>query len=190
LNQQPDFLPNSNHTSSSHLSNVPVSHPEDRSAMNLSHVDTVGSTEPHEEAIDWHRLLGVLKRRRKIIGFSIVGMLCLAGVYLALTPKIYQASADLLINTEQKSSGQSANALPAITDLLDATGTRSQDTEVEILRSTTVENAASLSPSMYKAAIQIWRLLMQMRFARHISCKTSKIIRRNTARQLHMSVAS
>jgi succinoglycan biosynthesis transport protein ExoP len=143
LNQQPDFLPNSNHTSSSHLSNVPVSHPEDRSAMNLSHVDTVGSTEPHEEAIDWHRLLGVLKRRRKIIGFSIVGMLCLAGVYLALTPKIYQASADLLINTEQKSSGQSANALPAITDLLDATGTRSQDTEVEILRSTTVENAAS-----------------------------------------------
>ncbi|WP_170065546.1 GumC family protein [Abditibacterium utsteinense] len=108
-----------------------------------------------EESFDWQRLLGIVRRRRKIIGFTLAGVLSLAGIYLVLSPKIYKASADLLINTEQKSSSQGLGSLPAITDLLGATGTRSQDTEVEILRSAVVQDAATaLVPNAMRPAVK------------------------------------
>ena len=95
------------------------------------------------------------KRRRKVIGFTMLAVLLIAGTYLALSPKIYKASADLLINTQKNSNNNPLSAsLPAITDLLGATGTRSQDTEVEILRSSVVrDNADNLMPKSLHAAL-------------------------------------
>ena len=89
------------------------------------------------------------------MGATLAAALSLAVLYIVLSPKIYKASADLLINTEQKSSSQAAGSLQAITDLMGATGTRSQDTEVEILRSAVVQNAATaLVPDAMRFAVK------------------------------------
>lgn len=96
-----------------------------------------------EDSFDWQRFASIIRRRRKIIGATLLSVMALTIIYLALSPKIYQASADLLINSEQKSSFGAMSGLPAITEMLGATGTRSLDTEVEIMRSSSVQNAAT-----------------------------------------------
>ena len=106
-----------------------------------------------DESFDWRRLLSVAKRRKKIIGATMLAVLALAGVRLALSPNIYKASTDLLINTQNSSTNPLGDSLPALGALMGATGTRSQDTEVEIMRSSTVQDAAdSLMPKSFQSA--------------------------------------
>ena len=117
--------------------------PTERVNASLPDHNTVYAQDMDEEGFDWQHLFAIAKRRRKIIGATLLSVMSLALLYLALSPKIYQASADLLINTQQKTGvNQLSNSLPAIADMLGATGTRSLDTEVEIVRSSTVQKAA------------------------------------------------
>ncbi len=126
---------------------------EERPTPTFADPSTVYAQDIDDDSFDWQRLLAVAKRRKKVIGFTLLAVLSLAGIYLALSPKIYKASADLLINTQQNTAGNPlAGSLPAISDLLGATGTRSQDTEVEILRSSTVQDTAnSLMPKSFQS---------------------------------------
>ncbi|RYG67085.1 polysaccharide biosynthesis tyrosine autokinase [bacterium] len=129
--------------------------PEERIAVNYSDNSPGYLPDAEEATFDWHRVLATFKRRRKVMALTLVSVLLASAVYLALSPKIYEASSDLLINAEQKSSGVGAGSLPVIADLLEATGTRSQDTEVEILRSATVQDsAAKLVPAAMRPVIR------------------------------------
>ncbi len=147
MNQHPD-APGNDARSPTESSQALNTLPEERTNAPINAPFTDHSTayaqDEDDESFDWQRLFATVKRRRKVIGLTLLVVLATAGTYLALSPKIYRASADLLVNTEQKSgSNPLAGSLPAISSLLDATGARSLDTEVEILRSSSVQDAAT-----------------------------------------------
>lgn len=95
-----------------------------------------------EEGFDIRRLFALIRRRRKVMAATVGTMLGLAIIYIIVAPKVYMASIDLLVNSSKSSSSAIANQLPMLGDLLQATGTRTQDTEVEILKSDSVQDAA------------------------------------------------
>ncbi len=155
MNQNPDLPNNGARPASIESSRALNTLLEERPYNTVADHSNIYAQDVDEDSFDWKRLFSVVKRRKKVIGTTLLSVLTLAGVYLALSPKIYKASADLLINTQKNSNNNSLSAsLPAITDLLGATGTRSQDTEAEILRSSTVQDTAdSLMPQSLHAAL-------------------------------------
>lgn len=157
MNQYPDVQDNGAPSAPSSASRALNTLPEERANLPLAEQHTVYTQDAEEESFDWQRLLAIIRRRRNIIGFTMLTVLSLATAYLLLAPRIYKASSDLLVNAEQKSAGsQLGVSIPAITDLLGATGTRSQDTEVEILRSSTVQNAAiDLMPAELRSTLKL-----------------------------------
>lgn len=95
---------------------------------------------PDESSFDWQRLSSIIRRRKKVMALTVAVSVALAAFFISISPKIYKASADLLINTSGGNSG--GEQLLALSQLQEATSTRSQETEVEILRSATVQLAA------------------------------------------------
>ncbi|BCM90327.1 tyrosine-protein kinase YwqD [Abditibacteriota bacterium] len=90
----------------------------------------------------WQRLLGLLKRRWKVASLIFASVMGLAAIYMALSPKIYRAQADLLINPDKPSFSNITDKIMPLGDLMGQTGARSQETEVEILKSRTVTHLA------------------------------------------------
>ena len=70
--------------------------PEERGMIPLADNSSVYGRDADEESFDWQRFLGILRRRRKVIGLTLASVLTLAGIYLALSPKIYKESRYLL----------------------------------------------------------------------------------------------
>lgn len=141
MNHQPHFPTNGSRslaTNPAHAINVApegqgTSDPNDNANFYLPSTS-------EESSFDWQRLSSLIRRRKRVIALTLATALGLAAIYIIVSPKIYRASADLLINSAGKSTG--ADELLALTQLAGATGTRSQETEVEILRSATVQDAA------------------------------------------------
>lgn len=99
------------------------------------------STEPDDDAFDWQRFFSILRRRRKIVAATVVAIFLIAVAYVMLAPRVYRTTSALLINSN-KSVGGDLSDSPFLSTLVGATQTRSQDTEVEILKSPAVRRAA------------------------------------------------
>ena len=99
------------------------------------------SNEPEDDAFDWQRFYAILRRRRKIVAATVATIFALAVVYVVLAPRIYRTTAGLLINSNKTAGGELSDS-PFLQTLVGATQTRSQDTEVEILKSAAVKRAA------------------------------------------------
>ena len=94
-----------------------------------------------EESVDLRQVLAMLRRRRKII-LSTIGVVLLVGTLVTLRAKpIYQSTATLLVNTSS-ANNSSASDLPALADLIGGTKARSQETQIEILKSTPIKGRA------------------------------------------------
>lgn len=93
--------------------------------------------------INWRHIIAFLVRRRKLI-ISIFALVILATVVLTATArKVYRAEAQLLVKAEGRNSmGRLAESLPAITSMLQFTETDSQETQVQILKSSSIQKLA------------------------------------------------
>ncbi len=102
-----------------------------------------------DDSFQWHKLMAIVRRRRKTALATFAAILGLGAVYYALAPRIYQAQADLRISSPNSGFGSSlGDSLPAFAGLLDTTRAGSQETEAAILGSKPMQQNAlkQLSP--------------------------------------------
>jgi len=107
-----------------------------------------------QEGIDPRQVLSMLRRRRRLM-IAALALTVAGGTLLTLLAKpVYQSTATLLVNTTA-SRDSSASDLPLLADLIGATKARSQETQIEILKSTPVkEGALGRLPESERQAIK------------------------------------
>lgn len=88
---------------------------------------------------DFQRFLFMLFRRRKSIIATFLTVLIVGAVITKITRPIYQAGATILVNTSTRSSNED---VPGVGVLLDNSQTRKLETQIEIMKSGTVQKGA------------------------------------------------
>jgi uncharacterized protein involved in exopolysaccharide biosynthesis len=98
--------------------------------------------EEEDQGLDLRRLAALLRRRRKLI---LVAFLLVLGAGAALTwtaKPVYEARTQILVNTAAVGGGARPTGISVIDDLMGSTRTRSQETEMEIVKSQPVRDGA------------------------------------------------
>lgn len=96
----------------------------------------------YEEGWNFARFKALLGRRKWVMAGVFSTILGLAALIGLLTPRIYRSTAQVIINTSQNQSNSIASDNPALQNLLQGAGGRSQSTEIELLQSRPVQVAA------------------------------------------------
>lgn len=109
-------------------------------------------TEEEPEGLDLRQLLAMLRRRRKILLAVFLTIVATGALWTWLSRPVYQATATLLVNTSSPND-RSMLEVAFLTDLVQGTRTRSQETQIEILKSAPVLEGAlrRLSPEDKKS---------------------------------------
>jgi len=96
-----------------------------------------------QKDFDWQKFISVLLRRRRLV-LTTFGVVVGLGIFFTLiSPKEYRAESDILVKSPSSSSmSQMADSMPALSGLLQLTQGSDQDTEVEIVKSSSVVNRA------------------------------------------------
>ena len=155
-NGTPDEAPSSDLNAASDIDNVPNARrlavagaPSQRllQAPPLELGTPFRGVESEDEGMDARHLLSLALRRWRLMAATLAIVLLAAGAYNIVTPPIYESQSNVLINI---SSGAPASfsGLPLLGSLLGSEQSRNLETEVEILRSSPVQEAAlkQLSP--------------------------------------------
>ncbi|HEX8832611.1 MAG TPA: Wzz/FepE/Etk N-terminal domain-containing protein, partial [Abditibacteriaceae bacterium] len=93
-----------------------------------------------ENTIDFQQLLAIIVRRRKIIAATFVTIVFLVAAFTWVAKPIYSATTTILVNTSQGAGA--ASELPLLSELAGNTKARSQETQIEILKSKPVQQGA------------------------------------------------
>lgn len=98
--------------------------------------------EEEEQGLDLRRLAALLRRRRKLI-FAAFVLVLGAGALLTWTAKpVYESTSQILVNTAPAAGGGQGSDISTITDLMSGQRPRSQETQIEILKSQPVTDGA------------------------------------------------
>ncbi len=99
-----------------------------------------------EGSFDIHRFMAVMRRRRRLMTYTALGVLVLGTVATLLQKKVYKATGQMMVSSPTPSSG-SGNSL--LSDFLGGGQSRSVGTQIAVLQSTPVMEGAlkRLSPS-------------------------------------------
>lgn len=139
---------------------------------------------------DFRQVLAMLHRRRKIILGTLLTVLVTTLLLLSRTPRIYQSTATLQVDTSSRNGG-SGDGSPF--DELAGTGQmQSMDTQLEILRSGPVQEEAfkKLSPDARQALSKYVDLQIQQRENTDLILVTASAYEPKAARQLASAVTA
>ncbi len=114
-----------------------------------------------QENVDLRQVFTILRRRRKIMAATVILVVALGTVLTFLAKPIYQATATLLVDTSTAgSSSSSSDSMPVLADLLDATKARSQETQIEVVKSTPIKKGALVRiPEAQRQAIKTYSVV-------------------------------
>ena len=112
-----------------------------RGGRSLNDPFATALSQDDEATINWREIFTMLRRRRRIIGAVFASVVLLGLLVTRLTKPVYQAVATLELIIPQQAGG-SSNELPGLTDLLDNTRARSLATQVAVIQSGGVLEAA------------------------------------------------
>jgi len=103
--------------------------------------------EETEAALDLQRLLTIACRRWKVVVASFVGCVAVVAAYTWMSRPVYKATASLLVDTSTRR--MASDELPLLSELMATVGTRSVETQAEILNSPQLQRKAiaRLSPT-------------------------------------------
>ncbi|RYG74579.1 hypothetical protein EON80_02370, partial [bacterium] len=112
-------------------------------------VSPLASDAPHgypyeeEESINFKKIIAVAIRRWKMMACIFLAIVTVVTIFSVLSPRVYQATAQVIINSENNKNNSAFGALPAgVAQMLTGANGRSQDTEIQILQSQPVRKAA------------------------------------------------
>lgn len=139
-----------------------ISHNSVRGGRSLNDPFATALSQDDEATINWREIFTMLRRRRRVIGAVFITVILLGLLVTRLTKPVYQAAATLELIIPQQAGGGS-NELPGLTDLLDNTRARSLATQVAVIQSGGVLEAAKkrLSPAVVESINRFNRLDVQ-----------------------------
>ena len=105
-----------------------------RGGRSLNDPFVTALSQDDEATINWREIFTMLRRRRRIIGAVFISVVLLGLLVTRLTKPVYQAAATLELIIPQQAGGNS-NELPGLSDLLDNTRARSLATQVAVIQS-------------------------------------------------------